>query len=339
MSKNLFKSIAIAAVAISAVAAIAIRVHSAKPPVVTIGYQVVPNGESFVKSQAWYEKELGAKVELKQFESGRDVNTALASGSIDFGQLGTTPAAVGISKGLPYQVVWIHDVIGQAEALAAKNGTGISSLADLAGKKIAVPFSSTAHYSLLNALKLNGIDEKSVTIVDLQPQDILAAWQRGDIQAAYVWEPTLSKLKEDGAILTSSKELAEKGVITADIEVVRTDFAKKHPDIVAKYVKQQLRANATYAANPGEVISAIAKLFNVSNENAKSQIDGLVWLSGNELLSQPYFGTSEQKGDLSKTLKATADFLVAQKAIDKAPDQAAFDAAVNPSFIEKALKL
>ena len=76
----------------------------------------------------------------------------------------------------------------------------------LIGKKIATPFASTAHYSLLNALKLNGISEKDVELLDMQPADIYAAWQRGDIDAAYVWEPTLANLLSDGKILLSSAD-------------------------------------------------------------------------------------------------------------------------------------
>jgi len=318
--------------------ALSVTANAASPDVVRIGYQTVPNGEAYVKAKGWYEKELGVKVELKEFASGRDVNTAIAAGSIDFGQLGTTPTSVGISRGLPYQVIWIHDVIGEAEALAVKNSSNISTFKDLVGKKIAVPISSTAHYSLLNALKLNGIDQKSVKILDLQPQDIFAAWQRGDIDGAYVWDPTLGKLLADGKLLTSSKELAEKGIVTADIEIVRSEFAKKFPEVVTKYVKLQIKANTAFKSNPNEVTATIAKAFNVDSIEGKKQVAGLVWLSGKDEISAKYLGSSKKKGDLVKTLKATADFLVEQKAIDKAADLSAFEAAVNPEFIEKALK-
>ena len=88
-------------------------------------------------------------------------------------------------------------LIGQAEALVARNGSGIEKVADLVGKKVAVPFVSTTHYSLLAALKHWGVDPQAVEILNLRPPEIAAAWQRGDIDAAYVWDPALGTDQDD----------------------------------------------------------------------------------------------------------------------------------------------
>ncbi len=88
------------------------------------------------------------------------------------------------------------DVAGDNEALVARNGSGVNTIADLKGKRIGTPFASTAHYSLLAALSQNGLSANDVQLVDLQPQAILAAWDRGDIDAAYTWLPTLDQLRK-----------------------------------------------------------------------------------------------------------------------------------------------
>ena len=67
-----------------------------------------------------------------------------------------------------------------------------------AGKRVATPFASTAHYSLLAALEQNGLSRHDVQLVDLQPQASLAAWERGDIDAVYTWLPTLDELRKNG---------------------------------------------------------------------------------------------------------------------------------------------
>jgi taurine transport system substrate-binding protein len=311
---------------------------AAKPDAVNIGYQDIPNDEILAKAKDWYESELGVKVNFKKFDSGRDVNNAFASNSIDIALMGSTPAAVGLSRGLGYDVFWIHDVIGAAESLAVKNSANVNSIQELKGKKIAVPFSSTAHYSLLNALKLEGVNLSDVKILDMQPPDILAAWQRGDIDAAYVWNPTLGKLLADGKVLTDSGKLAEKGIVTADLGVVRREFAQKYPDIVAKYIKVQGKAYDLYKSNPDDAAQAIAKGLNIDKAEALKEARDLIWLSAKDELSDKYFGTSAKKGNLVKILKDTADFLVEQKAIDNAPALDAFDKAVNPKYIEDALK-
>ncbi len=307
----------------------------ALPDSIVIGYQAIPNDEIVAISKGWYD-ELGVTVELKQFDSGRDVNTAFASGSIDIGLVGTAPASVGISTGIPYQVFWIHDVIGSAESLVVKNSAGIASLADLAGKTVATPFASTAHYSLLSALELAGVDPASVTIIDLQPQDILAAWQRGDIDGAYVWNPVLGELLADGTVITDSAQLAEQGVVTADIGVVSTEFAETYPELVTAYIKLLDKAVALYRSTPDEAAQAIADKLGITAEEALDQAGQLIWLTAAEQTGAAYLGTASAKGKLAETLKSTADFLVEQGSIDKAGSLEDFQNAINTTFIEAA---
>ena len=85
--------------------------------------------------------------------SGKGTNTAFIAKQVDFGALGSSPVARGLSAPLdiPYSVAFILDVAGDNEALVARNGAGITSITDLKGKRVATPFASTAHYSLLAA--------------------------------------------------------------------------------------------------------------------------------------------------------------------------------------------
>ena len=209
---------------------------------VTIGTLDLVNGDLIAQYENWYSTELGVDVKLVKFDSGKDINSALASGSVDIGQEGSSPAALAISSGIDIEVIWIGDIIGAAETLAARDGTGITGLQDLIGRKVATPFASTAHYSLLNALKLEGIDENSVSIIDMQTDKINAAWQTGDIDAAYVWYPVLGELLKSGTAITDSYQLAQKGIVTADTNVVRREYAEANPEVVTKFVELQLRA-------------------------------------------------------------------------------------------------
>lgn len=201
-----------------------------------------------------------------------------------------------------------------------------------------MPAGSTTHYSLLNALKAEGVSQAEVTVLDMQPPEIFAAWQRGDIDAAYVWQPTLGKLLSDGSILVTSRQLAAKGIVTADVGIVRTEFAEKYPELVKKYVQVQSKAFVLFASNPEEAAEAVAKELNIDKAESLKEMKELVWLSAKEQLSDKYLGTSAKKGDFVKTLKETADFLVEQKAIDAAPGTEAFEKAVNPKYIEAALQ-
>jgi len=311
----------------------------AKPEKVVIGYQDVPNEEIIAKQLGWHEKEMGVKVEWKKFDSGRDVNTAMAGGSIDFGLVGSSPGAAGLATGVPYEIIWIYDVIADNEALVVRKGKGIKEFKDLAGKKVAAPFGSTTHYHLLVAFKVFKLDPKKATILDLQPPDMLAAWLRGDIDAGFVWEPTLIKLVEAGGeILVASKTLADKGFITADVAVARKAFAEKYPDLVSKYVGTLSKAVDYYRQNPAEAAKLQAKEFNLPEAEMARQMKTMIMLNGKEQLDAKYLGTCQKRGAFAKALKDTADFLKAEKRIKDAPALAAFEKGMNPCYLEKAMK-
>lgn len=311
----------------------------AKPEKVVIGYQDIPNEEIIAKQLGWHEKEMGVKVDWKKFDSGRDVNTAIAAGSVDIGLVGSSPAANGLSSGVPYEVIWIYDVIAENEALVVKKDKGIKEVKDLVGKKVAAPFGSTTHYHLLVALKVFQVDPKKVTILDMQPPDMLAAWLRGDIDAGFVWEPTLIKMVESGgAILVASQALADKGFITADVAVARKGFAEKYPQLVSTYLATLSKAVDYYRQNPAEAAKLQAKEFNLPEAEMARQMKTMIMLNGKEQLDAKYLGTCQKRGAFAKALKDTADFLKAEKRIKEAPALAAFEKGMNPCYLEKAMK-
>lgn len=312
--------------------------EGAVPDVVNIGVQTLVTPELIARYQGIYEEYLGCKVNLLQFDSGADVNRAFASGSIDIGAIGSSPAAIGISNNLGYEVIWFEDVIGTAESLVAQKDSGIATVQDLAGKKVATPFASTAHFSLQNALALNDVDPSTVELYDMQPDDIYAAWVRGDIDAAYVWDPVLSKLFENGGItITSSAELAEKGIVTADLTVINKEFAEKYPKVATGYIKAQIYAVNLFNEDRDNALGIIAESIDISKEEAEIQAAGFIYPNGNEQLSDAFFGTDGKSGNIGKILKRAADFLVEQGSIDSAFDLSVYEEYSTGEFIERAL--
>ncbi|MBQ9155496.1 MAG: aliphatic sulfonate ABC transporter substrate-binding protein [Eubacterium sp.] len=296
---------------------------------ITIGTLNLVNGDLIAQYEKWYEDELGVDVKLIKFDSGKDINSAIASGSIDIGQEGTSPAALAISNDLDIQVFWIGDIIGSAETLVARDGSGISSLADLKGKKVATPFASTAHYSLLNALKLEGVDQNDVELLDLQPDDIFAAWTRGDIDAAYVWYPVLSSLLENGTAITDSEQLADKGIVTADTNVVRREFAEANPELITRFVELQLKANDVINNDSTKAAQEISSILEIDEADAAEQITQFQYLNKDQQLEY-------LDGNFAETLKNTADFLVEQKSIKSAPDLNTFKERVTSEYVKAA---
>ncbi|MBE9060510.1 ABC transporter substrate-binding protein [cf. Phormidesmis sp. LEGE 11477] len=304
--------------------------EGAMPSEFRIGYQVVPNAELLTKNQGFAEAKFpDVDIQWLPFDSGRDVNTAMVSGGIDVGLAGSVPVSTGIAQDLPYQVYFIHDIIGDNEALAVTEASGIQSMADVPGKKIGVPFGSTTHFSLLSALESEGIDPADVQILDMQPQDMLAAWQRGDIDGGFVWHPTLSKMLDaGGSVLVTAKELSEKGIITADLGIVNKEFADTYPDFLAGYVDALDEAVQFYRNEPEAAAAAMSEEIGLSPEESLEVMNELVWVSADEQASEKYLGTPEEAGAMSQVLKDSAEFMVKQEAIPSAPDLEAYRAAL-----------
>ena len=90
-----------------------------------------------MKNNRWLEEALpDYNIKWTKFDSGADVNTAFIAKELDFGALGSSPVARGLSAPLniPYKVAFVLDVAGDNEALVARNGSGINTIAELQGQ-------------------------------------------------------------------------------------------------------------------------------------------------------------------------------------------------------------
>ncbi|HWV84656.1 MAG TPA: ABC transporter substrate-binding protein [Capillimicrobium sp.] len=301
------------------------------PEKITIAYQAIPNGDLIVKHEGWLEEAFPeTEIEWKIFDSGGSVIEAVAANSIDIGLAGSSPVSRGLSTGIAFQVPWIFDVIGEAEALVVRDD--IASVADLKGRKIAAPLASTTHYSLLAAIEEAGLAPGDVDIIDAEPDEIYAAWSRGDIDGAYVWNPNLARIVDEGGkIILTSAEMAEKGKTTYDLALVTDDFANEYPDAVTEWVRQQDRAVALLNDDPQAAAEAIAAELNLTAEEVLPQIEGLIYLSAAEQAGPDYLG-----GKLAQDLFATAEFNQQVGEIPEVRPEADYAKAVNPTFAEQA---
>ena len=297
---------------------------------VTVAYQTTVDPAKVAQADGAYERAIDANIRWRKFDNGADIIAAIAPGDVQIGYLGSSPLTAAITRKVPVETFLIATQIGAAEALVAREGSGINSPQDLIGKKVAVPFVSTGHYSLLAALKHWKIDPAKVTILNLAPPAIVAAWKRGDIDATYVWDPALGTAKENGKVLITSGELSQFGAPTFDAWIVRKDFAAKHPEIVTAFAKVTLDAYANYHKDPK------AWLANQSNVGKLVKLSGAKATDIPLLLQGNVYPLATDQAQLlgaptTKALADTAAFLKEQGKVDAVlPDYAP---SVNARFI------
>ncbi|NYS31659.1 taurine ABC transporter substrate-binding protein [Pantoea sp. WMus005] len=314
-------------------AALALLAFRADAVNVTVAYQTSAEPAKVAQADNSFAKESGASVDWRKFDSGAGVLRALASGDVQIGNIGSSPLAVAAAQKLPIEAFLLASQLGNSEALVVKKN--ITTPKDLIGKRIAVPFISTTHYSLLAALKHWGIQPSQVQLVNLQPPAIIAAWQRGDIDGAYVWAPAVNELEKQGKVLTDSAEVGSWGSPTLDVWVVRKDFAEQHPEIVTAFARSALDAQQAYLNSPdgwlkqSDNLSKLSRLSGVPEAQVPDLVKGNTYLTAQQQV--------EQLGKpVNKAIVDTAQFLKAQGRVPQADND--YSSYVTSRFVAPLVK-
>jgi taurine transport system substrate-binding protein len=275
---------------ISLAAALGLIAFQAQALNVTVAYQTSAEPAKVAQADNTFARESGATVDWRKFDSGASVLRALASGDVQIGNIGSSPLAIAATQQLPIEAFLLASQLGNSEALVVKKE--ISDPAQLKGKRIAVPFISTTHYSLLAALKHWGIKPSEVQLVNLQPPAIVAAWQRGDIDGAYVWAPAVNELEKEGHVLTDSSQVGQWGSPTLDVWVVRKDFAQQHPEVVTAFARSAIDAQQAYLAQPEQWLkqpdnlSKLSRLSGVPEGDVPGLVKGNTYLTAQQQVEQ-----------------------------------------------------
>ncbi len=322
-------------ICVAAVSVFALLIGSASAADVNIGYQLVYGPWKAQKEKLEKEGLGGKSIEFFKFTSGTEVINAMASGSIDISLNGSSPTAAGYSRGVDMQVIYVYDNINDAEALVVNDK--ITAPQDLKGKTIAVPFGSTTHFHMMFALEQLGISPKDVNVIDMSPPDMVAAWERGDIDGGFVWDPALGRMKEKGHVLLSSGDLSNWGKATFDAMVAKKSFTDENPEFTCQWVKMVAAADADYRSNPNdygpgtEKAKAIAEAVSGQEEQVGGVLALYDYPSLEGQVSATWLG-----GGVAKALQATSVFLTEQGKLDKVLDS--YDGASNATFAKMALE-
>ena len=315
-------------------ATLALTAGAALAETVIIGHFGSPTPMQVARAEGKFDAATGWTIEWRQFGSGTEVIAAMASGDVQVAELGSSPLAIGTSQGLEIQLFMIAQSLGTAESLIAKAGSGITRIEDLKGKRIAVPVGSTAHYSLMGALTYAGIAETDVTIMNLPADQIAAAWDSGQVDAAFIWEPVQNQILQTGTFIVGADQTAAWGFPTFDGWVVNTEFATENADAMVAFAKTMNEANMAYLADPAawtadsDPVKKIAEMTGAAPDQIPSILKGFTFIPLADQLGPTWLGGA------AANMKTTADFLVKAGRIDAAVDD--YSGFVNTAIAEAA---
>jgi taurine transport system substrate-binding protein len=325
---NKFKNLLLGA------AVLALTAGAALAENVIIGHFGSPTPMQVARAEGKFDAATGWTIEWRQFGSGTEVIAAMASGDVQVAELGSSPLSIGTSQGLEIQLFMIAQGLGTAESLIAKADSGITKVEDLVGKRVAVPVGSTAHYSLMGALTHAGIAETDVTIMNLPADQIAAAWDSGQVDAAFIWEPVQNQILQTGTFIVGADQTAAWGFPTFDGWVVNTEFAAANADAMVAFAKTMNEANMAYLADPAawtpdsDPVKKIAEMTGADPAQVPNILKGFTFIPLADQLGPTWLGGA------AANMKTTSDFLVKAGRIDAAVDD--YSGFVNTAIAEAA---
>ena len=302
---------------------------------ITVAYFLEwPMPFEYAKQMGTYEKEMGVDINWVSFESGVKMSAAMASGDVQLSvSQGVPPFVVATSAGQDLQILDVAVSYADNDNCVVRSELEIdkTNAGELAGKKVAVPLGTAAHYGFLNQMNHFGVDVASMDIVDMDPPDGAAAIAQGAVDMFYGWGGSLRRALEHGNVLLTGAEKTDLGILVFDVTSGPAGWVAENSDLVAKFLKVTADANAMWAdpANHAEMLPLIAKDAGMDEQATMETISTFVFPTIEEQLSGKWLG-----GNAQSFMKGVADVFVGAGSIDSALDT--YENAVNTGPLQAA---
>lgn len=293
--------------------------------VVNIGIQQDLGPLLLAKEKGWFEKAFAkehAKVQWTEFQSGPPQIEALSSNHLDFSGVGNSPVISAQAANIGFTEISATRVGTKSDAILVQKGSSIKTLKDLKGKKIAVAKGSSGFNLLYEALQKSGLKDSDVQIIQLQPDEAQAAFNSKKVDAWAVWEPFVSyeTIAHQAAVLTNEADLNS---LSPSFLLVRSQFAKDHPDLTVTFLKVYEQARLWQNRHFNQSVAIYAKAKNLDEKVVASA------LKSNPSINGPI------SAEIIRAQQKTADFQLSLKIINNKIDTGK---VVDNQYIEKALK-
>lgn len=302
---------------------------------ITVGYFLEwPMPFEYAKVQGTYDEEMGVTVNWVSFDTGTAMSAAMASGDVQLSvSQGVPPFVVAVSAGQDLQVVDVAVSYSDNDNCVVHADLEIDkdSAEELAGKKVAVPLGTAAHYGFLKQMDHFGVDLGSLEVVDMAPAEGAAALAQGAVDMACGYGGGLTRMREHGNVLLTGAEKEELGILVFDVTSAPAAFVAENSDLVAKFLKVTADANAMWNSgeHTEEMLSVIAKDAGMDEDAAAAALATFVFPSIEEQLTAKWLG-----GGAQGFMKGVADVFVQAGSIDAAKDS--YTNAVNTGPLQTA---
>ena len=288
---------------------------------ITVAYFLEwPMPFQFAKVNGTYDEEMGVKVNWVSFDAGTAMSAAMASGDVQISvSQGVPPFVVAASAGQDIQILDVAVSYAENDNCVVASSLEIDkdSAGELAGKKVAVPLGTAAHYGFLRQMEHFGVDLASLDVVDMAPAEGAAAIAQGQVDMACGWGGALRRMKEHGNVLLTGAEKEALGILVFDVTSAPAAWVAENPDLVAKFLKVTADANAAWNDGSGveEMLPVIAQDAGMDVDATRETMATFVFPSVEAQLSDAWLG-----GAAASFMKGVADVFVESGSIPASLD-------------------
>ncbi|MCX7004770.1 MAG: ABC transporter substrate-binding protein [bacterium] len=270
------------------------------------------------RDKGFFEEE-GIKVELIVLTGVAERNSALKAGRIDALAAPVDYFVLAAGNNLPATIVMAIDESTGGDGIVAKKS--VQTIEDLSGKRVAVQRGLPGEFFLRALLQQKGVNFNELKTEDMETAQAGAAFLADKVDAAVVWEPWLSKAREEGGghVLASTKEFPN---LIVDCLAFNQDVLKRSPADVVKIVKAIFKAIEFWKANAEEANKIMAPYFQVDAKKYAMILSGATF--SDLARNREYFGSPQLPGPI---------FDVARRASGVWLDAKVIGTPVKPSVV------
>jgi NitT/TauT family transport system substrate-binding protein len=251
------------------------------------------------QEKGYFEKN-GIQVEPVYYEVFSDTYPDLAAGQID-GALIAIGDTININRSTLMKVVAVQDNGGENVVIA---GREINSIEDLRGKTIGMVMGSQFELTVVKMLQSADMSMSDVNIVAIDPENALSALEKGQVQAAFTWEPYLSDATSKGYKIIYP--LQQEQYLFPDLIVFRKSIVDERPEDVRAFLKAWFQAVEYRQQHQGETRDIAARYLGISAEEVQPDDHLRIYTPAD---NKTLFNIQEANSIYSIT-KITSDYLI-----------------------------
>ena len=200
----------------------------------------------------------GLDIVLQRHQMGRVALQALLEHKADLAVAAETPIMFAILKNEKIFIIANIEDSSSNNGLVARKSSGISTLADLKGKRIGFAKGTTSDFFLDSLLNANGLSRRDILPVELAPDKMLEALKAAQVDAVSVWNYPLTQIAQElgTAVLT----FQDRQIYTETFNLVaQQDFVRKNPQLIERFLRVLIRAQDFVEKEPAEAQAIMAK--------------------------------------------------------------------------------